>query len=169
MGRRSPRAGSCGPRTPGCRGRQRREGRARCRPAPTPAGPAGSPAVGRSARYRSGRRPRPTLIQHKHQNQTSLCLASYVAVNTILLAFAADRRAAVDIGRKAAAPAADAPCSNRLMSPARGAHGSKPGTDGQTDTVSLQRPCRILKVDKPQPRYTQRSKKILQYSSTVGV
>ena len=30
-----------------------------------------------------------------------------------MLAFAADRRAAVDANRKAAAPAAEAPCSNR--------------------------------------------------------
>ena len=35
------------------------------------------------------------------------------AVNVTLLALAADRRAAVDTDRKAAAPAADAPCSNR--------------------------------------------------------
>jgi len=34
--------------------------------------------------------------------------------------------AAVDVAREAAAPAADAPCSNRSMSPARGAHSSKP-------------------------------------------
>ena len=37
---------------------------------------------------------------------TSLCSDSYVAVNITLLAFAADRRAAVDMDRKAAAPAA---------------------------------------------------------------
>ena len=53
------------------------------------------------------------------------CLPSYVAVNTTLLAFAADRRAAVDMDRKATAPAADVPCSNRLMSPARWVHSSK--------------------------------------------
>jgi len=58
-----------------------------------------------------------------------------------LLAFATDRRAAVDVDRKAAAPAAaDAPCSNRSISLARGLHGSKPaaaaaqdGTDRRTD------------------------------------
>ena len=44
---------------------------------------------------------------------SNLCSASYVAINTTLLAFAADRRAAVDMDRNAAAPAADAPCSNR--------------------------------------------------------
>jgi len=46
---------------------------------------------------------------------TSLCSASYVAVNMTLPAFAVDRRAAVDVDRKAAAPAADAPCSNRSI------------------------------------------------------
>jgi len=80
-------------------------------------------------------------------------LASYVAVNLTLLAFAADRRAAVDMDRQEASPAADAPCSNRSISPARGAHSSKPpaeqdGTDrqrdGRTDTVSLHRPCHVL-------------------------
>ena len=59
-----------------------------------------------------------------------------------LLAFATDRRAAVDVDRKAAAPAAaDAPCSNRSISLARGLHGSKPAArrscgarwDRQTD------------------------------------
>jgi len=43
-----------------------------------------------------------------------------------LLAFAAERRIAVDTDQKAAAPAADAPCSNRLISPACGARSSKP-------------------------------------------
>ena len=43
---------------------------------------------------------------------TSLCSASYVAVNMTLPAFAVDCRAAVDVDRKAAPPAADAPCSN---------------------------------------------------------
>ena len=42
---------------------------------------------------------------------TSLCSVSYVAVNVTLLAFAADRRAAVDMDWKAAAPASDVPCS----------------------------------------------------------
>jgi len=64
-----------------------------------------------------------------------------VAVNTTLLAFAAERRAAVDVDRKAAAPAADAPCSNQSISPVRGAHSSKPAArrgcgaiwDGQRD------------------------------------
>ena len=67
--------------------------------------------------------------------------AFYVAVNTTLLAFAAERRAAVDVDRKAAAPAADAPCSNQSISPVRWAHSSKPAAprgcgaiwDGQTD------------------------------------
>jgi len=45
-----------------------------------------------------------------------------------LLAFAADRRAAVDEDRKATAPAADAPRSNISISPARGAHRRKPAT-----------------------------------------
>ena len=58
--------------------------------------------------------------------ETSLCSASYVAVNATLLAFAAG-----------------APCSNRSISPARRAHSSKraarraaaaqDGTDRQTD------------------------------------
>ena len=68
------------------------------------------------------------------------------ANNVTLLAFAADFRATVDVGRKVpvAAPAADAPCSNRSTSPARGTHSSKPAaaacsgrmmgqTDRQTD------------------------------------
>jgi len=63
---------------------------------------------------------------------TSLCSAVF----TTLLAFAA-----VDVDRKATAPAADAPCSNRSISPAIGGHSSKPaayrgcGTkwDRQTD------------------------------------
>jgi len=51
----------------------------------------------------------------------------YVAVNTTLLATAAERSAAVDVDRKVAAPAAsDASCSNRSISPALGARGSKP-------------------------------------------
>ena len=64
-----------------------------------------------------------------------------LADNVTLLAFAATRRAAADMDRKAAAPAADAPCSNRSTSPT---HSSKPAaaacdgrmlewTDGQTD------------------------------------
>ena len=70
------------------------------------------------------------------------------------VAFAAERRAAVDIDRKAAAPAADAPCSNRSISPARRAHSSKPAarccsrrmgeTDGQTDGHGIAGP--ILSV-----------------------
>ena len=59
-----------------------------------------------------------------------------------LLQFAADRRAAVDIGRKATTPAADAPCSNRSISPAPGPTAANPphaaaaaqdGTNRQTD------------------------------------
>jgi len=50
----------------------------------------------------------------------SMSSASYVAVNMTLLAFAA-----VDVDRKAAAPAADARCSNRSIWHARGAHSSK--------------------------------------------
>jgi len=60
------------------------------------------------------------------EERTNMCSASCVAVNTTLLAFAADRRAAVDMDRKAAAPAAEAPCSNRSISAARWAHSSKP-------------------------------------------
>jgi len=60
------------------------------------------------------------------EERTNMCPASYIAVNATLLAFAADRRAAVDMDRKAAAPAADTPCSNRSMSAARWAHSSKP-------------------------------------------
>jgi len=71
--------------------------------------------------------------------------ASYVALNKTLLAFAAERRAAVFMDRKAAAPAADAPCSSRSISPARGAHSSKPAAlrgrgarwDRQTDEMSI--------------------------------
>ena len=73
--------------------------------------------------------------------KTSLCSASYVAENMTLLAFADDRRAAVDMDRKTTAPVADAPCSNRSTSPARGNHSSKPAAhrscgarrDRQTD------------------------------------
>jgi len=46
--------------------------------------------------------------------------------NMTLLAFADDRRAAVDMDRKAATPAAGAPCSNQSISSASGAHSSKP-------------------------------------------
>jgi len=71
--------------------------------------------------------------------------ASYVALNKTLLAFSAERRAAVFMDRKAAAPAADAPCSSRSISPARGAHSSKPAAlrgrgarwDRQTDEMSI--------------------------------
>ena len=62
-----------------------------------------------------------------------------------LLAFSAERRAAVFMDRKAAAPAADAPCSSRSISPARGAYSSKPAAlrgrgarwDRQTDEMSI--------------------------------
>jgi len=54
-----------------------------------------------------------------------------------LLAFAADRRAAAAMDPKAANPAADAPCSNRSISPASASHSSKPaarfGRGGMTD------------------------------------
>jgi len=70
-----------------------------------------------------------------HGGMTSLRSASNVAVNVTLLAFAAERRAAVDIDRKAAAPAADAPCSKSAAALAQD------GTDRQTDTVSLHRPA----------------------------
>jgi len=80
------------------------------------------------------------LISKQQRNDTniSLCSVFYVAaVKTTLLAFAAERRAAVDVDRKAAA---DAPCSNRSISTVRRAHSSKPaaaavpdGTDRQTD------------------------------------
>ena len=52
------------------------------------------------------------------------------------LTFAAERRAAVDVDRQAAAPAADAPCSNRSISPAsapKPAAEAQDGTDRQTD------------------------------------
>ena len=65
--------------------------------------------------------------------------------------FAADRRAAVDMDRKAAMPAADMPGNNRLILPARRAHSSKPSacccskqmgqTYRQTDSIPLHRPC----------------------------
>ena len=99
---------------------------------------------------------RPTSVKSQRSRltvTTSLCSA---AVNTTLLAFAAGH-SAVDMDRKSAAPAPDAPYSNRSTSPARAAHGSKPaphavaaGQDGDrqtgrlTDTVSLRRPCRVL-------------------------
>jgi len=71
--------------------------------------------------------------------------ASYVALNKTLLAFSAERRAAVFMDRKAAAPAADAPCSSRSISPARGAYSSQPAAlrgrgarwDRQTDEMSI--------------------------------
>jgi len=73
---------------------------------------------------------------------TGRCSASYVAVNMTLLAFAADYRSDVDTDRKAAAPAADAPYSNRSISSAWGGTAANPphaaaavqdGTDRQTD------------------------------------
>lgn len=82
---------------------------------------------------------RPTSVKSQRSRltvTTSLCSA---AVNTTLLAFAAGH-SAVDMDRKSAAPAPD---SNRSMSPARAAHGSKPaphaaaagqdGTDRRAD------------------------------------
>jgi len=84
----------------------------------------------------------------REAKSSSLCSASYIAVNTTLLAFAA-----ADIDRKAAAPAADAPCSNRSISPVCGAHSSKPAArrgcgarrGGQTDGHRIvTQPCRIL-------------------------
>jgi len=92
-----------------------------------------------------------------------------------LAAFAADRRAAVDMDRKAAAPAADAPCSNRSISPARRAHSSKPAarccsgqmgqTDGRTDghrTVTQTLPhttCYLLAMRNTLDRTWRRSEK----------
>jgi len=65
---------------------------------------------------------------------------------------AVDRHVSVDMGWKLAAPAADAPCSNRSMSPVLRARSSKPAAccgcgvrrDRRTDTVSLHIPCHIL-------------------------
>jgi len=60
-----------------------------------------------------------------------------------LLTLVADHRAAVDMDRKVAAPAADAMCSNRSISPACRAHSSKPTTccgtrwDRQTDRYCI--------------------------------
>jgi len=63
------------------------------------------------------------------------------ANNVTQLAFAADRRAAVDVDQKVAVPAAEAPCSNRSTLPARGTYSSKPAAaacsrrmTGQTDS-----------------------------------
>jgi len=61
----------------------------------------------------------------------------------------------IAVDRKADAPAADAPCSNRSISPACEAHSSKPAarccsgrqmgqTNGWADSVPLHRPCRLL-------------------------
>jgi len=50
-------------------------------------------------------RPKMTSCRTDIQRRLSVCSASYVAANVALLAFAADRRAAVDMDRKAAAPA----------------------------------------------------------------
>jgi len=82
---------------------------------------------------------------------TGRCSASYVAVNMTLLAFAADYRSDVDTDRKAAAPAADAPYSNRSISSAWGAQQQtrrtpllqyKMGQTGrQTDAGQFHRPC----------------------------
>ena len=55
---------------------------------------------------------------------TSQCSAPCVAVNTTLLAHI--RPAAMDMNQKPAAPAADAPCSNRSILPTCGVHSSKP-------------------------------------------
>ena len=60
-----------------------------------------------------------------------------------LLAFAADRRATVDMDRKAAASAVDAPCSNRSMSPACGAHSSKPAARRDCGTRSAKNVNRL--------------------------
>jgi len=99
-----------------------------------------------------------SIVFRKHQPKsetwTSLPVARQAvcaqlpssAVNVTLLAFASDRRAAADVDRKAAAPAAERrPCSNRSTSPA----GSKPTAaacgaecrDRQTDGRT---PCRFM-------------------------
>jgi len=73
---------------------------------------------------------------------------SYVAVNMTPLAFTADRRAAVDMDRKAAVPAA-AIGRYRLsagLTAANPPHAAMAGerdrqTDRRTDTVPFHRPC----------------------------
>jgi len=81
-------------------------------------------------------------------SRNKLRSASYVAVNTTLPASAADRRAALDMDRTADTPAADAPY--RLSAGPTAANlqhavaAAQDETDRQTDTGSLQRPCRIL-------------------------
>jgi len=94
-----------------------------------------------------------------HGGMTSLRSASNVAVNVTLLAFAAERRAAVDIDRKAAAPAADAPCSNRSMSPA---HSSKSAAALAQDGTDRRTPYRYT-----DPPHSMRAVPIKKYEAPV--
>ena len=75
-------------------------------------------------------------------NTTSLCSVCCVAANMTLLAFAADRRAAVHVDR--------ACCCNRSISPARRTHSSKPAARGcgvrwQRSYRYTDRACHILR------------------------
>jgi len=79
--------------------------------------------------------------------ETSLYSASYITVNTTLVALAADRHAAVHRDQKAATSAADAQCGNWLILSARGVHGNSllqwaKGTDRRIPRHH--KPCRIL-------------------------
>jgi len=77
---------------------------------------------------------------------TSLCSASYVAVNTTLLAFAADRRAAVDRDllqtRHAAIDRRRLPAGATAANPPYAAAVAQ--TDRRTGKASLHRPSHIL-------------------------
>ena len=106
----------------------------------------------------------PRVLYKGTTGETYLRCASYVTVNRTLLAFAVDRRAAVDMDRKTAALLLTG--NNRSMSLAGGKHDSKPAarlccgsdgvdrrTDRRTDAVSLRGPCCII-CEQRQESYT---------------
>ena len=62
-------------------------------------------------------------MRYAHVRQLTSRHCSHLLLTGVFLRA---RRAAADMDREAAASAADAPCSNRSISPARGAHSSKP-------------------------------------------
>ena len=113
----------------------------------------------RSPHISGGRLDEGLMPRPYHGVMTSLRSASNVAVNVTLLAFAADRRAAVDIDRKAAAPAADAPCSNRSMSPA---HSSKSAAALAQDGTDRRTPYRYT-----DPPHSMRAVPIKKYEAPV--
>jgi len=89
----------------------------------------------------------------REAKSSSLCSASYIAVNTTLLAFAADGRAAADVDRKAAArprllqtrrAAIDRyrlSAGPTAANPLHAVAAAQDEADKQTDTVSLHNPA----------------------------